>query len=333
MRYRIRHQTLYRYSADVVHSHQMLHLVPRPAPYQQCVEYALYVTPAMHDRRDEVDVFGNPMTRIELEHPHRRLEVIADMEVEVHTRPILLGGDSARWETVRDVLAYHGHSPGREHLEACRFRHESPYVRIKRAFTDYAAECFPNSQPLLACADALTAKLHRDFRYAPGETAINTPLLEVLEHRRGVCQDFAHLMIACLRSRGLAARYVSGYVRQRAQSPTPPERETQGTALAMVHSTTAASDADTAEERPSSAEPTPADAASHAWVAVYSPPFGWVELDPTNDTRVASDHIAVAWGRDFGDVSPLRGVILGGGTHELSVSVTVAPVTPSSPRP
>jgi transglutaminase-like putative cysteine protease len=192
---------------------------------------------------------------------------------------------------VREALCYRADAPpSREQLEAAAFRHESPYVRIKRAFADYAVDCFAPGRPLLACTDALSAKLHRELRYAPGETAIGTPLLEVLEHRRGVCQDFAHLMIACLRSRGLAARYVSGYVRR----------------LARRDAVAAAG-----------------DGASHAWVAVYSPPFGWVELDPTNDTRVASDHVAVAWGRDFGDVSPLRGVILGGGSHELSVRVAV----------
>ncbi|HTT05189.1 MAG TPA: transglutaminase family protein [Steroidobacteraceae bacterium] len=287
MRYHIRHRTLYRYSADVVHSHQLLHLVPRPAPFQQCLEYALQITPTPRERRDEVDVFGNPMTSIELEHPHRELCVVAEMDVQVHTRPVVLAGDSWAWEQVREALSYHACSPpGREHLEACVFRHESAYVRIKRAFMDYASDCFVSGSPILAAADALSSKLHRDFQYSPGETTISTPLLEVLEQRRGVCQDFAHVMIACLRSLGLAARYVSGYVHRSGG----------------------------------------ADDASHAWIAVYAPPFGWVELDPTNDTRVATDHVAVAWGRDFGDVSPLRGVILGGGTHELSVSVAVAPL-------
>jgi transglutaminase-like putative cysteine protease len=303
MRYRINHQTLYRYSADVFHSHQMLHLVPRPTPYQQCIEHTIWVTPAAHDRRDRIDVFGNPMTRIELEHPHRRLEVCADMEVEVYPRPALPVEDSAPWERVRALLAYHGEPPGLEHLEAGRFRQESPYVPIKKAFCDYAADCFVAGRPLLACADALVEKLHAEFRYAPGETVVGTPLLNVLALRHGVCQDFAHLMIACLRSRGLAARYVSGYVRGLSRR---------------------------GEQRvePAAAGP-PADAASHAWVAVYSPPFGWVELDPTNNARVSTDHVTVAWGRDFGDVSPLRGTILGGGGHELSVSVSVTPLSPS----
>ena len=142
-------------------------------------------------------------------------------------------------------------------------------------------------------------KLHRDLKYAPGETTVRTPLREILKKRRGVCQDFAHLMIACLRSRGLAARYVSGYLRA---GPC-------------------------AQRRVATAPPAIGAGASHAWVAVYTPPFGWLEFDPTNNVRVGTDHVAVAWGRDFGDVSPLHGVILGGATHELSVSVSVEPIT------
>jgi transglutaminase-like putative cysteine protease len=140
-------------------------------------------------------------------------------------------------------------------------------------------------------------KLYRDLKYAKGETTVRTPLRQILKNRRGVCQDFSHLMIACLRSRGLAARYVSGYLR------AGPMRSAD-----------------------SAASPVVGAGASHAWVAVYTPPFGWLEFDPTNNTRVGSDHVAVAWGRDFGDVSPLHGVILGGATHELSVSVSVEPL-------
>lgn len=281
-RYRIRHETTYVYGSDVVHSHQLLHLVPRPAPYQQCLEHTIDISPAAYRRREEFDAFGNHVTRVEFEHPHRRLEVTTDMEVEVHPRPPVLAADTVAWDRLARQLTYTGRSPAREDLEASRFRHESPYVRVKRMFTEYADGCFPEGRPILACAQALMTKIHGDFKYAPGETTIATPVTEVLKLRRGVCQDFAHLMIACLRSRGLAARYVSGYVRS------------------LVGS-----------------------AASHAWVAVYTPPFGWLELDPTNDTMVGTDHIAVVWGRDFGDVSPLRGIILGGGSHRLSVDVRV----------
>jgi transglutaminase-like putative cysteine protease len=282
IRYRVRHETAYSYASDVVHSHQLLHLVPRPAPYQQCLEHTIDISPAAYRRKEEIDAFGNPVTRVEFEHPHRRLEVTTDMEVEIYSRPAISAADTMPWDRLAARFEYTGRSPSRDDLEAVRFRSESPYVRVKRMFTDYAEDCFPAQRPILACAQALMTKLHTELMYAPGATTIATPVTEVLEIRRGVCQDFAHLMIACMRSRGLAARYVSGYVRS------------------LVGS-----------------------AASHAWVAVYTPPFGWLELDPTNDTMVGTDHIAVAWGRDFGDVSPLRGIILGGGSHRLSVDVRV----------
>jgi transglutaminase-like putative cysteine protease len=286
VRYRVRHETEYVYGSDVVHSHQLLHLVPRPAPYQQCLEYVIAISPVTCRRREELDAFGNPITRVELEHPHRRLDVMTDMEVAIHPRPSVAATDTAPWDRLATRFGYTGRPPSRDDLEAVRFRQESPYVRVKRMFTEYAEDCFPAGRPILVCAQALMTKLHTELKYAPGSTTIATPVTEVLEIRRGVCQDFAHLMIACLRSRGLPARYVSGYVRS------------------LVGS-----------------------AASHAWVSVYTPPFGWLELDPTNDTMVGTDHIAVAWGRDFGDVSPLRGIILGGGRHSLSVNVNVERVS------
>ncbi len=291
--YHIKHETRYLYAGNVVHSHQLLHLVPRPAPYQQCLEHTLQMDPGPSYRRDEIDAFGNPVTRVEFQSRHRELTVTTDMQVEVHARPAVPADNTHAWERVVSDLAYNGHWPPRANLDICRFRHESPYVRVKRAFTDFGADCFAPGRPVLSCASDLMRTLHRDMRYAPGETDVGTPLMEVLEKRHGVCQDFAHLMIACLRSRGLAARYVSGYIRV---------RSAVGESLI-------------------------GGGASHAWVAVYSPPFGWIELDPTNNTWVGVEHVAVAWGRDFGDVSPLRGIILGGGKHKLSVNVTVEPVS------
>ena len=292
VRYHIRHETVYTYGSDVVHSHQLLHLMPRASPYQQCLEHSIVIAPAAHRRRDETDAFGNPVTRVEFEDAHRRLEVTAQMEMEVRPRPALCAQDTLPWEEVRQSLSYSGSRPVPEALDAGRYRHESPYVRIKRIFDEFSADCFSPDRPILECAQALMQKVHREFSYAPGETDIATPLADVLQTRRGVCQDFAHLMIACLRTRGLAARYVSGYIRLRPAARVE-EDDWVGTGQ------------------------------SHAWVAVYIPPCGWLELDPTNDLRVGTDHIAVAWGRDFGDVSPLRGVILGGGTHTLSVGVSV----------
>ena len=291
-RYRVRHETAYEYAADVVHSHHLLHLVPRPAPYQECLEHELRITPENHRRVNELDAFGNPLIRIELAQAHRELNVVSEMQIVVHARPAVSLESTEPWEKVRGSFAYRGAWPSRDQLDAARFRHESPHVRLKQGFTDYSAVCFSEGRPILACAEALSTKLHGDIKYVPGVTTISTSPTEVLETRRGVCQDFAHLKISCLRSRGLPARYVSGYLRTNA---------TQG----------------------GSDEKLVGDAASHAWVAVWSPPYGWIEFDPTNGCFAGTDHIAVAWGRDFGDVSPLRGVILGGADHKLSVTVLV----------
>ena len=316
MRYRVRHETAYSYGSDVVHSHQLLHLVPRPSPFQECADHSIEISPLHYRRRDEMDAFGNIATRIELESAHRHLDVSAEMEVEVHPRPAVSAAHTERWEDVRSSLSYKsGRWPSREVLEASRFRHQSPYIRVKQAFDDYGAGCFEPGRPVLACAEALMRKIYREIKYSPGETNIATPLAEVLENRRGVCQDFAHLMIACLRARGLAARYVSGYIRLRPAIASADCGEGDPASRAVF----------------SARSPEPqldwvGAGASHAWVSVYSPPFGWLELDPTNNVHVGTDHIAIAMGRDFGDVSPLRGVILGGGSHDLSVSVTVEPL-------
>jgi transglutaminase-like putative cysteine protease len=318
-RYRVRHLTEYSYGSDVVHSHQLLHLVPRPLNYQQCFEHSIEITPGAYRRGDEVDAFGNPVTRIEIQYPHRHLEVAAQMEVTVHPRPPVHAVDTLPWDRVASTLSYHSRALARDALEASRFRHESPYVRVKKLFTDYAQDCFAPGRPILEGAEDLMRKLNLGFEYAPGETTIATPVTEVLQNRRGVCQDFAHLMISCLRSRGLAARYVSGYVRTCGPRDTKAQLQLQFEPEQVTVPATSGPDSDEA----------PAllgGAASHAWVSVFCPPFGWIDLDPTNDTYVGTDHVAIAWGRDFGDVSPLRGVILGGGTHRLSVHVAVEPL-------
>jgi transglutaminase-like putative cysteine protease len=291
VRYRVRHETVYSYGGDVAHSHQLLHLTPRNVLRQSCHAHSITLLPEPSIRRDDIDVFGNHVTRLEYDLPHDRLEVLAEAGVEVRAAPATDPEESAEWEAVGGSLAFSGRPMQEELLEACRYRMESSYIRIKQTFTDYAADCFPPKRPILAAADALMHKIHREFKYAPGSTTIRTSAIEAFEARLGVCQDFAHIMIGCLRSRGLAARYVSGYLRT-----LPPP----GADAAYVG----------------------ADA-SHAWVSVFCPPFGWIDLDPTNDVRVSSDHIILAWGRDFGDVSPLRGVIVGGGRHRLSVRVSV----------
>ena len=294
-RYDIRHETHYEYAADVMHSHHLLHLVPRPAPYQECLEHRIEITPESHLRIDGMDAFGNPMVRLELAQPHRELRVVSRMQIVVHPRPAVGVDTSEPWEKVRDGFAYHGAWPSRAQLEAARFRHESPHVRLKQSFTDYSADCFSPGRAILAGAEALSTKLHREIQYVPGVTSVSTSATEILERRRGVCQDFAHLMISCLRSRGLPARYVSGYLRTNATTREGTEK--------LV-----------------------GDNATHAWVSVWSPPYGWMDFDPTNGCFAGTDHVAVAWGRDFGDVSPLRGVILGGARHRLSVTVRVESV-------
>ena len=291
VRYRVRHETVYSYGGDVAHSHQLLHLTPRNALRQSCHAHSITLLPEPSIRRDDIDAFGNHVTRLEYDLPHDRLEVLAEAGVEVRAAPATEPEESAEWEAVAGSLAFSGRPMQEELLEACKYRMESSYIRIKQTFTDYAADCFPPKRPILAAAEALMHKIHREFKYAPGSTTIRTSAIEAFEARLGVCQDFAHIMIGCLRSRGLAARYVSGYLRT-----LPPP----GADAAYVG----------------------ADA-SHAWVSMFCPPFGWIDLDPTNDVRVSSDHIIIAWGRDFGDVSPLRGVIVGGGRHRLSVRVSV----------
>ena len=292
-RYAVRHETVYAYGGEVAHSHQLLHLTPRAVAHQACLAHTLRLDPEPSVRREDIDAFGNPVTRLEYDRPHDRLEVVAEATIELDPPPPAELGASLPWEDVCRTLDYSGQPLAPLLLDAARYRGESPYVRIKQRFGDYAAGCLQPGVPLALAAEELMHRLHRDFRYAPGTTDITTPVLDAFEARRGVCQDFAHIMLACLRTHGIAARYVSGYLR------TQP---------------------------PAGADPGLVGAdASHAWVSVFCPPLGWIDFDPTNDVRAGSDHITVAWGRDFGDVSPLRGVIVGGGHHQLQVRVSVRP--------
>lgn len=295
VRYAVRHETCYRYGREVAHSHQLLHLTPRNCARQECLEHRLLIEPRPAVRSEHVDAFGNRVTRVELDRPHDQLSVLADMVVSLEAPPELPLDEGDSWEAVRDGLSYQAEPRAAEWLEAMRFRGESPFVRIKRLFSEFARGCLAPKSSVLEVAACLMSKVHAEFTYAPGETEIATPLLEVFHKRRGVCQDYAHFMIACLRSAGLAARYVSGYLRTHSL-----ESESEPSADALLG----------------------ADA-SHAWVAVFAPPLGWVEFDPTNNVRVQQEHVMLGWGRDFGDVSPLRGVILGGGSHTLSVRVAV----------
>ena len=293
-RYHVLHDTHYRYTESVSLSQQLAHLWPRQCPWQRCVDQQLVIEPVPCQRHDGVDVFGNPLTRLVFERPHQALSVKARLEVEVLPRAPLTLEASVPWEQVVAQLRYSGQPLEAGQLDAARFRFESPYVRIKRLFAQYAEDCFSPQRPLLAGCEALMQKIHGEFQFDAHATQVATPLVQVFERRRGVCQDFAHLMLACLRSLGLSARYVSGYL---LTQPPPGQPRLIG-----------------------------ADA-SHAWVSVYCPRYGWVDFDPTNNIRPALEHITLGWGRDFSDVSPLRGVILGGGNHDPDVQVTVLPLS------
>lgn len=295
VRYHVLHETRYDYGSPVSLSQQQLHLSPRILAWQQVEEQCVDIEPTPSWRRDGLDAFGNPVTWVAFHAPHDSLLIRSVMTVAVEPH---LPGDlknSPPWEAVRDRLAYDATDPQPADLDATRFLFESPHVRIKHELADYAADCFPPGKPLLLCVQALMAKIFTEFTFDPEATTVSTPVLDVLENKRGVCQDFAHLMIACLRALGLAARYVSGYLLTR---PPPGKPRLIG-----------------------------ADA-SHAWVSVYVPgsEYGWVDFDPTNNLLPDTEHITLSFGRDFSDISPLRGIILGGGGAEPEVAVTVFPI-------
>jgi len=321
-RYHVVHETIYRYDSPVSLSRQLLHLTPRDCPWQRCLAHQITVSPAATTHRERQDSFANPVRELSLEFPHDSLEVRAESTIEVlshlPTDPPLLqpprplaAADadvallrapdrsparlhtSPAWESVRDALDY-GARPVL--VEASRFQFESPHVRVKHEFASYASKCFMPQRPILEAVQALMSCIYRDLEFDPEATTVATPVLQVLADRRGVCQDFAHLMLSCLRSQGLAARYVSGYL--------------------LTH--------------PPAGQPRMVGAdASHAWISVYCPgPEGgrWIDFDPTNNLLPDTQHITLAWGRDFSDVSPLRGVILGGDAHQPDVAVTVTPL-------
>jgi transglutaminase-like putative cysteine protease len=287
VRYTIHHVTHYRYSEPVSSSQHDLHLVPRDLERQRCQCATLTIEPSPIVCRERFDYFGNRAHHAVLASAHSELIATAQSEVTVWSREEPRASEDAPWEDGAGLLA-----GGRADLEAQEMTFPSPFVAPSQALRDYATASFPPGRGLLASCVDLMGRIHRDFVYDPRATTIATPLVEVLQQRRGVCQDFAHLMIACLRGLGLSARYVSGYLMT---TPPPGEPRMRG-----------------------------ADA-SHAWLSVWSPQFGFVDLDPTNDTLVGDKHITLAIGRDFGDVAPLRGVIHGGGHHTLSVAVDVVP--------
>jgi transglutaminase-like putative cysteine protease len=292
--YVVVHDTRYSYSEPVSMSRQNVHLAPRVTPYQSCASHNLTVTPQAEILSVGLDPFGNAITSFFIETDHTSLSVVAESRVDVTARAYPADRDSPAWDAVRTRLAYHaGTRPDPFDLDATRYLFESTRVRNKRELATWASTCFPPGAPLLVGVRTLMNRIHGELAFDPKATTVSTPVMEVFNQKRGVCQDFAHLMLSCLRSVGLAARYVSGYVLTR-----PP----QGRARLVG-----------------------ADA-SHAWVSVYCPPYGWVDADPTNDVFPGIEHVTLGWGRDYDDVIPLRGVLLGGGEHELEIGVTVAPI-------
>lgn len=287
MTYQILHRTLYEYAAPVTTSHHVARLEPRSMAAQEREQFSLKIFPEPTLRKARSDYFGNRLCFFSIQEVHSRLEIIAHSRVTVNARKRDAAEPSTPWENAagmfRDPV-----SP--EVVEPYQFVFDSPQARASFELADYAKESFPKGAPTLTGVRSLTERIFEDFKYDTNATTVATPLEEVLKKRRGVCQDFAHLGIASLRSIGLPARYVSGYLRTH-----PPE----------------------GKERLVGAD------ASHAWFAVFCPGAGWVDFDPTNNVQPGEEHITVATGRDYADVSPVAGVITGGGAHEVKVSVDV----------
>ncbi len=292
--YAVVHETRYTYAQPVRLSRQIVHLTPREMPHQRTRSHAIELSPEAEILGATHDAFGNPITSFCIEDDHDALVVRAESWVDLFERALPRDEDTPPWESVRDQLTYSaGRRASREDLEATRFLFESPRVRNKRELAAWAITAFPPGTPLLRGVRQLTDLLHRELVFDPKATTVSTPVMSVFEQKRGVCQDFAHLMLSCLRSLGLAGRYVSGYLLTR---PPPGKKRLVG-----------------------------ADA-SHAWVSVYCPDHGWICADPTNNLFPSLEHVTLGWGRDYDDVIPLRGVLLGGGDHELEIDVTVCPM-------
>ncbi|MBL9122391.1 MAG: transglutaminase family protein [Planctomycetaceae bacterium] len=291
MIYKVTHTTTYSYSETVPVCHNEVHLTPREHPYQACSYNRLLIRPHPVTSGKRVDYFGNPVSFFTVQEGHHKLVVTAVSKVRLSEPPDHRPAITPPWEKIRAALPGFRHPQG---LDAYQYVFDSPHVACSAELAGYAHASFTPGRPILEAAIDLNQRIHRDFEYDPQATSVHTPLSEVLAHRRGVCQDFAHLAIGCLRSLGLAARYVSGYLRT---VPPPGKPRLVG-----------------------------ADA-SHAWLSIFCPESGWVDLDPTNNSVPSLDYITLAWGRDYSDVCPIKGVFVGGGNHGMSVSVDVVPLS------
>jgi len=290
MIYRIVHRTTYKYKYPVSFGNHVACLKPRSLPHHEVARSELRIQPPPATCTERVDYFGNLLCFFTIQEPHRELVVEARSEVVMQEHAITWPQLSLPWEEAARLLP-NDHSPAG--LEAYQFGFESARIRVRPEFASYALHSFTPGRSMQEALLDLTARIHNDFRFDSKVTNVRTPTEEVFRKRRGVCQDFAHVQIACLRSLNLAARYVSGYLRT---YPPPGRPRLMG-----------------------------ADA-SHAWVSAYCPGSGWLDTDPTNNVVPTDGHVTLGWGRDYGDVSPLRGLILGGGSHTLKVAVDMEPV-------
>jgi transglutaminase-like putative cysteine protease len=289
MDYFVRHRTTYRYVQDVSQSWHIAHLALREAPGQIVHGSNISFDRQPASRMQRPDYFGNPGEWFYFDQPHNRLEILAESRVKVNPSPERASRDSLTWDKVRAALESPSDDIARD---AVQYMFDSPLTSFKSDVTSYARQSFPPGRPLLAGAMELMHRIHADFRYDTSVTDATTPVDDVFEIRAGVCQDLAHVGLAAMRSLGLPARYVSGYL---FTHPPAGKRRLVG-----------------------------ADA-SHAWFSVWAPPFGWVDLDPTNAVIVSDGHVTAAWGRDYSDVAPVAGIILGGADHAIDVAVDVIP--------
>lgn len=290
MQYQITHKTTYDYAESAATSHNQVHLKIREIPTQSCSRREVFVEPMPEGMTDHTDYFGNTVTSFTIYEPHSRLTITSINRVMVSTIDLAQPPASVAWDTVTQRVRTQLED---DTIDASQYLYNSPYIATSPALKAYAMPSFAPGRPLFEAVLDLTQRIKREFKYAPKATNLATSIEEVLERRMGVCQDFAHLQIGCLRSLGLPARYVSGYLRT-----DPPAGKPR---LVGVD-------------------------ASHAWLSVFAPPVGWVDFDPTNGCLTGQRHITLAWGRCYSDVSPIKGVVLGGGAHKLSVSVDVAPI-------
>ena len=291
-RYHVRHTTVYGYSQPVTLSHHLARLKPRNTPFQTVENSTVSMTPAPAYQTDSTDAFGNTATFMVVETPHTEMTGTSDFTATVKMPDYPDAANTPAWESVASALAL---PSAPETLDAAQFAHPSCFVPFSQKAKDYAAPSFTPNRPVLEAAEEIMRRIYADFKYDSSATSIATPIDETLEMKRGVCQDFAHVGLACLRAWGLAARYVSGYIRTRRAA----EAEKRGE-IEMIGGD-----------------------ASHAWFSVFVPTYGWVDLDPTNNMYMQTEHLTVGWGRDFDDMSPIKGLMTGGGSHTVKVDVSV----------